>query len=329
MAIDRISSLDTSYQTGDLSIFPTAIDNRETLYEAKNNAESKLAQGLSYIGKFIVVDDAGRFPDKGIVRIDDELIYYNSKSINILRDLKRGFALSKQSQHAIGSPVLASVMAEHHNAIKDAIIQIQKDLGTKDEPDAESLNGILKSLEVNYLSPKPKFRGFPLKGGAPLKIRFQNFSGGPPIRFLWDFGDGTTSVDTNPIHTYTREGTYTVKLSMITSLGAQGFVTKTDYITIDNNDRLPLFYAETLLGTSKQTAGSGATSFKMVDQTDGDIVSRYWIWDDGTNDTVEDADIHTANHVYDLPGIYVPVLLVVFSDGSLKRISFDDKLIVS
>jgi hypothetical protein len=326
---DRISSLDAGYRTGDLSVFPGAIDNRDTLYHARNNAETQLSQGLSYISRFIVVDDASSLPDRGLVRIDDELIYYDSKSRNVLRDLKRGYALSKQSQHPIGAKVSASVMAEHHNAIKDAILQIQKDIGKKDDPDPDSLNGILKTLENNFLAPKPKFRGFPLVGAPPMKVSFHNFSGGPPIRFLWDFGDGTTSVDLNPIHVYQREGTYTVKMSMITTLGAQGFVTKSDYITVDKNERLPLFYAEQLLGTSKQTAGNGATAFKMVDQTDGDIVSRYWIWDDGSNDPIDDPDIHTASHVYDLPGEYEPVLLVVFTDGRLKRVSFEDKLIVS
>jgi hypothetical protein len=326
---DRISSLDRGYQTGDLSLFPLAIDTRDSLYEAKNNAESKLTQSLSYIGKFIVVDDASSLPDKGLVRINEELVYYDSKSRNILRDLKRGYALSKQSQHAIGSVVSAAVMAEHHNAVKDALIQIEKNLGTKDTPSAESLNGILKSLETDFLAPKPKFRGFPLIGAPPLKTSFHNFSGGPPIRFLWDFGDGTTSVDINPIHVYQREGKYTVKMSMITSLGAQGFVTKTDYVTVDKNEKLPLFYAETLFGTSTETAGSAATSFKLVDQTDGEILSRYWIWDDGNNDPIEDPDIHTASHVYDVPGEYEPVLLVVFADGRLKRVAFEDKLIVS
>jgi PKD repeat protein len=229
----------------------------------------------------------------------------------------------------IRAKISAGVMAEPHNALKDALIQIQKDLGTKDDPEEESLNGILKQLETNFLAPKPKFRGFPLIGASPLTVTFHNFSGGPPIRFLWDFGDGTTSVDINPIHTYQKEGTYTVKMSMITTLGAQGFVTKTDYIKIDNNEKLPLFYAEELIGESIETAGDDATIFTLVDQTDGDIARRYWIWDDETNTPQEDPDIHTATHVYANPGEYEPTLLVEFTDGRLKRVALEDKLIVT
>ena len=41
-------------------------------------------------------------------------------------------------------------------------------------------------------------------------IRFENASIG--THFLWDFGDGTTSTDENPIHEYETEGTYNISL---------------------------------------------------------------------------------------------------------------------
>jgi len=34
------------------------------------------------------------------------------------------------------------------------------------------------------------------------------------VVYFWDFGDGTTSVNTNPTHTYGKEGRYKVKLTM-------------------------------------------------------------------------------------------------------------------
>lgn len=329
---DRVSSLDKGYATGDLSIYPDGIDSKETLYEVRNNAETVLSQALPYNGKFVVVNNASKFPPKGLITVGTEIIYYNARTDMVFSDLKRAFAGSRQNVWPLGTKVGNSVMAEIHNSIKDAIINIEKNLGTKVDPDAESLNGILKELETRFLAPKPLFRASPVIGPPPLKVRFQNFSGGPPIRFLWDFGDGTTSVDVHPIHTYAKEGVYSVKLSMITSLGAQGVVTKTDYITVDANAKQPLFYVTPLSGTSTQTAtetSGTATKFKFVDQTDGDIVSRYWIWDDGTNLTVEDADIHSAEHVYAKPGTYEPSLLVVFADTKLKRVLLEDKIIVT
>lgn len=330
---DRISTLDVSYKTGQLSIYPDGLDSRQTLYEVRNNAETVLTQALSYSGSFIVVDDGSKFPPQGLVTVGTEIIYYNQRTDTVFRDLKRGFAGSRQNVWPMATKVSNAVMAETHNAIKDAIINIESNIG-KAGPTANpvSLNGILNSLETRFLAPKPLFRAFPILGAPPLSVRFQNFSGGEPIRFLWDFGDGTTSVTINPIHTYKNEGVYSVKLSMITSLGAQGVVTKTNYITIDGNAKLPLFYVTPLSGVSVKTGTSlsvSSTTFNFVDQTDGDIVSRYWIWDDTTNLIIDDPDVHSASHVYELPGEYSPSLLVVFSNTTLKRVLLNDKIIVT
>ena len=37
---------------------------------------------------------------------------------------------------------------------------------------------------------------------------------GNPLAFLWDFGDGTTSVAANPVKTYATRGRYTVRLTV-------------------------------------------------------------------------------------------------------------------
>ena len=68
MAI-RISSLDAGYTIGGLSTFPSGIDNSQSLYEARNNAETTLRQSLSFNGKYIIVNDNSMFPSKGLLRI--------------------------------------------------------------------------------------------------------------------------------------------------------------------------------------------------------------------------------------------------------------------
>jgi hypothetical protein len=50
-------------------------------------------------------------------------------------------------------------------------------------------------------------------GAAPLTVQFTDRSSGRPNTWLWDFGDGSSSNLRNPIHTYTRAGTYTVTLT--------------------------------------------------------------------------------------------------------------------
>jgi PKD repeat protein len=51
----------------------------------------------------------------------------------------------------------------------------------------------------------------------PLRIEFHNTSTNtlPTDSIRWTFGDGTTSSDLNPVHTYTAPGTYTVCLRII------------------------------------------------------------------------------------------------------------------
>jgi PKD repeat protein len=349
MAVSRIASTDTGYSAGDLSLYPGAKDSKYQLYEAKNNCQTVLKQSLTYTAKYVVVEDNSLFPNNGMIRIGPppgvegpaEIVYYDTKTNGIFRNLIRGFAGSRQNPWPVGSVVSNAVFAEHHNSVKDAIIQIERNLGTSNLPDPLSLNGILEIQETRFLSPKPLFRAYPTKGPPQLKVRFQNFSTGPTVRYLWDFGDGTTSVEKSPIHTYTKEGIYTVQLNIITSLGAQGVVTKTNYITVSNQEKQPFFYATPYTGISAQTAASlnvDPTVFSFVDQTDGDIIQRYWIFDGpGKNNNVEaptqsvpeyNPNIHTSNYVYDIPGIYEPSLLILFESQTLTRAFLRDKITV-
>lgn len=49
-------------------------------------------------------------------------------------------------------------------------------------------------------------------GVPPLTVRFSDLSSGFPESWKWTFGDGTSSSDQNPVHTYTGIGRYTVTL---------------------------------------------------------------------------------------------------------------------
>ncbi len=71
-------------------------------------------------------------------------------------------------------------------------------------------------------------------GMAPLTVTFQDQStpGSSPITaWEWTFGDGTSSTDQNPTHTYADEGNYTVSLTVTTTAGSDSD-TKTDYIVV-------------------------------------------------------------------------------------------------
>lgn len=347
----RISSLDDAYTTGDLSSFSpnprtavsdeASIDTKDSLYTVSNNAETKLRTGLSYNGKIIIVEDASSFPDKGLLRIGPpagvegaaELVYYGSRTKDTFKELVRGFAGSRQNQWSSNSWATNAVTAEPHNAVKDALLNIEQKIGLKENPASGSLQQRLKSLEARFLAPKATFRAYPKIGKPPLTVRFQNFSEGDVVRFLWDFGDDSQTIEKSPIHTYTQPGIYTVKLNVITSTGAQGISTKSNYITVSEDEASPFFYSNLTEGVSQSTAdslGISPTNFRFIDQTDGDIKQRFWIFGDGSENFVEDdPNKHEVTHIYQNKGEYQPSLLVVFANENLKRVFLTKKVIVS
>ncbi|MDX2285138.1 MAG: PKD domain-containing protein [Bacteroidia bacterium] len=65
--------------------------------------------------------------------------------------------------------------------------------------------------------------GVSLAPSAPLDVQFLNFSvaGDPtvPLQFQWSFGDGTSSVDFEPLHTFPAPGIYTICLTISNGSG--------------------------------------------------------------------------------------------------------------
>src|SRR5690606_12958592 len=65
----------------------------------------------------------------------------------------------------------------------------------------------------------------------PLTVNFNNTTTGGATSYLWDFGNGNTSVSTSPSNTYNALGSYNVTL--IASNGAcSDTVTKNAYVNI-------------------------------------------------------------------------------------------------
>jgi uncharacterized repeat protein (TIGR03803 family) len=65
-----------------------------------------------------------------------------------------------------------------------------------------------------YDAPKANFSATPVSGKAPLQVKFTNESTGVITSWLWNFGDGATSTDENPEHTYNSPKTYTANLTV-------------------------------------------------------------------------------------------------------------------
>ena len=314
---------------GFLSVFPQAKDSAFNLHHAVNKAQDTLRQTLPVNGKYIILKDASKFPDNGIIKItsatsdnlldNSEIIFYGRKIGDQLHLLQRGYNGTSPMTWPAESKVSCPLMAEYHNAIKDAIVRIQKKIGLIKNPTPDSINGVLTYLESKWLSPKPIFKAFPREGIAPLSVTFHNFSTGFQGRYLWDFGDGTTSSEEHPIHEYQAEGKYTVRLTMISANGAQGLTEKSTYIEINNN-RLPSFFY------TSPMYGQVNTKFSFVDQSDGDIVERHWFFGDGTDLTISNPNIHSAEHIYEKAGRYLPSLIIRLVDNKTRRVFLPEEI---
>jgi PKD repeat protein len=341
MALQKISTYDSFYQTGFLSDFPLKIDSYETLYEAKNLSESTLKTGVNMGSTTITVQDATNFPSQGILKIgslkardgNSEIVYYYKKSGNTFSDLIRGFQNSRILQWPKDTSVYSGVFAEHHNSLKDAIQNIENKLGKKESPLENSLNGILNTLETTILNPKPIFRASPIIGSPPFNVNFKNYTLGKGNKYFWDFGDNSTSTEENPIHTYAQEGNFTVQLNVINSLGGQGIVTKSAYINSNIENKTPFFYVTPRTGgVSIETAAKlniSPTTFTYVDQTNLNIVNRFFAFGDGAVQNEIDPNIHVATHQYEKAGTYQPYILDTLESQNVKSVYLQEVLIVS
>ncbi|MCK4298155.1 MAG: S-layer homology domain-containing protein, partial [Planctomycetes bacterium] len=87
------------------------------------------------------------------------------------------------------------------------------------------------ALEVEMTAPVAEFSGTPTTGSVPLTVDFTNLSAGDLTSWEWDFGDGGTSTQRNPSHTYTDVGSCTVSLTATNIFGCDT-ETKSDYVTV-------------------------------------------------------------------------------------------------
>lgn len=85
---------------------------------------------------------------------------------------------------------------------------------------------------VSVASPPPvaEFSAATRSGVAPLAVSFTDLSTGALTSWSWNFGDGGTSTEQNPSHTFTAPGTYTVALTTV-GPGGTDEETKIGYVT--------------------------------------------------------------------------------------------------
>jgi PKD repeat protein len=101
-------------------------------------------------------------------------------------------------------------------------------------------NNVTRTGYINVnevpVAPVAGFTANKRSGTPPLTVRFTDLSSGTgPLTYAWDVdNDGSTdSTDQSPLHIYTANGTYTVKLTVMNDIGSNS-ITKTHFITVSD-----------------------------------------------------------------------------------------------
>jgi len=142
------------------------------------------------------------------------------------------------------------------------------------------------------------FSAAPFSGVAPLDVGFTNQSSGDYTTCAWDFGDSLTStLCTDPTHTYTMPGVYTATLA-ISGLGGTDTETKTHYITAYTPAQAEF--------SATPVSGIAPLNATFTNLSSGDYATCAWTFGDGAASTTCD----TPNHNYTQPGVYTVKLTV-------------------
>lgn len=159
-------------------------------------------------------------------------------------------------------------------------------------------------IRNNYIKPsfpKPNFTGDTLScvGGT---AEFINSSTGRSLSYLWDFGDGNTSTDMNPVHLYDTLGNYTVTLTVTDVNGCDSTIVRPDMVTI--SEPKADFYADNTFSPCPPLVVG------FHDSSTTDIVSWFWDFGDGATSTLKD-----PSHVYLTPGNFTVTLITETAKG--------------
>ena len=158
---------------------------------------------------------------------------------------------------------------------------------------------------ITVTSSEAIFNASPRVGCPPLTTTFNSLSPVSGLTYHWDFGDGTTSTQANPTHTYTSAGNFDVSLVIIDALGCVDTLIKTNYIQTANPaaNYIP----------PPTTVGCGPLTTQFTDATVG---ANSWLWDfgDGTTSTLQN-----PVHSYSIPGFYTVSLTTTSAAGGCSQ----------
>jgi len=150
--------------------------------------------------------------------------------------------------------------------------------------------------------PTPDFVGSPLIGEKNLTVTFSDSSEGIINSWYWSFGDGYSSIQQNPVHTYKVAGTYDVKLIVTNQFGSDTLI-RENYIQVLAKP-LADFAAD-------PTVGSPPLGVQFTNNSIGNVTSWKWYFGDNDSSSLED-----PYHEYSSFGTYDVTLIATSVNGT-------------
>jgi PKD repeat protein len=150
---------------------------------------------------------------------------------------------------------------------------------------------MIDDFEIEATDPTADFIAATDLTPANVPVQFSYASNGADS-FAWNFGDGNTSAEENPIHTYTTGGLYTVSLTIMAN-GIPVTETKTDFIKVISSRDTPYLLSDggnfEVNQNDFSTLSQGGTPFELgvsaVTGKDG-TASGDFAWVTGINETL-------------------------------------------
>ncbi len=156
-------------------------------------------------------------------------------------------------------------------------------------------NGCTDSLiKINYImitQPVADFISTDTASCPLAAVHFVNLATGPNLQYFWNFGDGTTSNDPNPIHQYATTNIFTVSLKITDAYGCSDSIQKINYITITTPK------ANFVLSDSLSTC---PPFFVTFNNTSTNYTTLSWDFGDGNFSSSVN-----PTHFYYIPGNYI------------------------
>lgn len=218
-----------------MSLYPVEFTPLKELFHVTDFAKTRLRENIDRESDFIVVESTDKFPPEGIITITADpgrlfsireedwamSYYYKRKTKDTFEDLtlvKGNFAPKYKNER-----VTLNVISDHHNRIAEEIMHLEKIAGTLDSKDPDSLRFRIERLKKFVRKPRAFFMPTVTRGFYPLSVNFEDKSTRIPDKWLWEFGDGTTSPKKDPVHTYLAPGVYSVRLTVFNDYGTDSF----------------------------------------------------------------------------------------------------------